>query len=153
MDTFFNSQIGIFVIYFFAGLAICLLYDMFRAVRKTIKTTDFMTYIEDILFWICVAVFLIYLIFIFSTGELRFFMFLAICIGGFIYYISFSKYIMNISIHILGFFKAVLKKIIGIILIPLRILFKLNKRVKCIICINIKNITKNINKKSKKIEN
>ena len=153
MDIFFSSQIGIFLIYFFAGLVICLLYDMFRAVRKTIKTSDFMTYIEDIIFWICVAIFLIYLIFIFNSGELRFFMFIAICIGGIVYYFVLSKYIMNISVHILGFFKSILKKIINIILIPLKLFLKLNKKVKCIICINLKNITKNINKKSKKIEN
>lgn len=153
MDTFLSSQIGNFLIYFLAGLAICLLYDMFRAVRKTIKTSDFMTYIEDIIFWICVAIFLIYLIFILNSGELRFFMFIAICIGGIVYYFALSKYIMNISVHLLGFLKAILKKIINIILIPLKLFLKLNKKVKCIICINLKNITKNINKKSKKIEN
>ena len=153
MVVFFNSQFGIFLIYFFAGLAICLLYDIFRAVRKTIKTSDFMTYIEDIIFWILVIIFLIYLIFILNSGELRFFMFIAICIGGIVYYFALSKYIMNISVHILGFFKAILKKIINVILIPLKVFLKLNKKVKCIICINLKNITKNINKKSKKIEN
>ena len=63
MDAFFNSQIGIFIIYFLAGLAICLLYDIFRAVRKTVKTSDFITYIEDIIFWIFVAIFLIYLMY------------------------------------------------------------------------------------------
>lgn len=153
MVAFFNSQFGIFLIFLFAGIAICLLYDMFRAIRKTIKTSDFITYIEDIIFWICVAIFLIYLIFILNSGELRFFMFIAICIGGIVYYFALSKYIMNISVHILGFFKAIFKKIINIILIPLKLFLKLNKKVKCIICINLKNITKNINKKSKKIEN
>lgn len=153
METFFNSQLGNFLIYFFAGLAICLLYDMFRAVRKTIKTSDFMTYVEDIIFWICVAIFLIYLIFVLSSGKLRFFMFIAICLGGIIYYFALSKHIMKISLHILGLLKVVLKKIINIILIPLKLFLKLNKKVKCIICINLKNITKNINKKSKKIEN
>ena len=153
MDAFFNSQIGIFIIYFLAGLAICLLYDIFRAVRKTVKTSDFITYIEDIIFWIFVAIFLIYLMFILSSGELRFFMFIAICMGGILYYFTLSKYIMNISIHILGFIKVVFKKIINIILIPLKLFLKLNKKVKCIFCINIRNITKNINKKSKKIEN
>ena len=152
MDAFLGSQIGIFLIYFLAGLLICLLYDMFRAVRKTIKTSDFMTYIEDIIFWILVIIFLIYLIFILSSGELRFFMFIAICIGGVVYYFALSKYIMKISVHILNFFKVALKKILSVILIPLKLFLKFNKKVKCIICINLKNIKKNINKKSKKIE-
>lgn len=150
MSAFLNSQIGIFLIYFIAGLVICLLYDVFRALRKTVKTTDLMTGIEDVIFWILVAVFLIYLIFIISSGEIRFFMFAAICIGGITYYFTISKYFMNISVHILELLKKIIKKIISIILIPLRLFLKINKKVKCIICINLKNISKNLNKKPKK---
>ena len=50
MSTFFNSQIGIFLIYLIAGVLICLLYDIFRALRKTVKTPDLVTYIEDTIF-------------------------------------------------------------------------------------------------------
>ena len=63
MYEFFNSQIGIFLIYLLAGVTICLLYDVFRALRKAVKTPDVVTYIEDAVFWVIVAVFLIYLIF------------------------------------------------------------------------------------------
>lgn len=150
MSTFLNSQIGIFLIYFIAGVLICLLYDIFRALRKTVKTPDFVTNIEDIIFWIFVAIFLIYLIFIVSSGKIRFFMFVAICSGGIGYYFTLSKYFMNISVHILSVFKIIVKKIINILIIPLRVFLKINKRVKCIMCINLKNISKNINKKQKK---
>ena len=107
MSTFFNSQIGIFLIYLIAGVLICLLYDIFRALRKTVKTPDLVTYIEDTIFWILVAIFLIYLIFVLNSGEIRFFMFIAICLGGIVYYFTLSKYFVNISVHILTFVKII----------------------------------------------
>lgn len=149
MSTFWNSQVGIFLIFFMAGVLICLLYDIFRAIRKTVKTPDFVTYIEDTIYWILVAIFLIYLIFVLNSGKIRFFMFVAICIGGIAYYFTLSKYFINISVHILNFTKVILKKIISILLIPLKLFLKINKKVKCIVCINLKNFKKNINKNPK----
>ena len=150
MSTFFNSQIGIFLIYLIAGVLICLLYDIFRALRKTVKTPDLVTYIEDTIFWILVAIFLIYLIFVLSSGEIRFFMFIAICLGGIVYYFTLSKYFMNISVHILTFVKIIVKKLLSILLIPLKLFLRINKKVKCIVCINFKKIW---SKSKKKVEN
>ena len=150
MSTFFNSQIGIFLIYLIAGVLICLLYDIFRALRKTVKTPDLVTYMEDTIFWILVAIFLIYLIFVLNSGEIRFFMFIAICLGGIVYYFTLSKYFMNISVHILTFVKIILKKLLSILLIPLKLFLRINKKVKCIVCINFKKIW---SKSKKKVEN
>ena len=150
MSTFFNSQIGIFLIYLIAGVIICLLYDIFRALRKTVKTPDLVTYIEDTIFWILVAIFLIYLIFVLNSGEIRFFMFIAICLGGIVYYFTLSKYFMNISVHILTFVKIIVKKLLSILLIPLKLFLRINKKVKCIVCINFKKIW---SKSKKKVEN
>ena len=150
MSTFFNSQIGIFLIYLIAGVLICLLYDIFRALRKTVKTPDLVTYMEDTIFWILVAIFLIYLIFVLNSGEIRFFMFIAICLGGIVYYFTLSKYFMNISVHILTFVKIIVKKLLSILLIPLKLFLRINKKVKCIVCINCKKIW---SKSKKKVEN
>ena len=150
MSTFFNSQIGIFLIYLIAGVLICLLYDIFRALRKTVKTPDLVTYMEDTIFWILVAIFLIYLIFVLNSGEIRFFMFIAICLGGIVYYFTLSKYFVNISVHILTFVKIIVKKLLSILLIPLKLFLRINKKVKCIVCINFKKIW---SKSKKKVEN
>lgn len=149
MEAFFNSQVGIFVLYLLAGVVICLLYDIFRALRRTVKTSDFGTYIEDIIFWILVAIFLIYLIFVINSGKIRFFMFAAIGLGGIAYYFTLSNYFIKFSIHILTCIKVIIKKIITLLLIPLKLFLKVNKKVKCIICINLKNFWKNLIQKSK----
>lgn len=44
------SQGQIFIVFLIIGLCLGLFFDVFRALRKTFKTTDFVTYIEDITF-------------------------------------------------------------------------------------------------------
>lgn len=144
-DTLLN-QAGIFMIYLLSGIFICLVYDIFRALRKTVKTADFVTLIEDVIFWLIVAIFLIYMIFIFGNGEIRLFMFVAICSGGTIYYLLISKYFMKISVSILTILKKVFVKIITLLMIPLKIFLKINRKISYIVCINFKNVEKNIKK-------
>lgn len=79
-------------------------------------------------------------------------MFAAIGLGGIAYYFTLSNYFIKFSIHILTCIKVIIKKIITLLLIPLKLFLKVNKKVKCIICINLKNFWKNLIQKSK-IEN
>ena len=139
MDNFFNGQLGLFLMYIAGGILICLTYDIFRALRKSIKTSDLATYIEDIIFFIIVSIFLIYLIFIVNDGSIRGFIFIGLILGGVLYYFTLSKYFMKISIFIFTFLKKIL-------LAPIRLVLKINKKLICFICINIQNLTKVLKK-------
>lgn len=44
------SQAQIFLLFFIIGIIIGLLFDFFRVLRKTFKTPDFFTTIQDIIF-------------------------------------------------------------------------------------------------------
>ncbi len=143
MDNFFNGQLGLFLMYIAGGILICLTYDIFRALRKSIKTSDLATYIEDIIFFIIVSIFLIYLIFIVNDGSIRGFIFIGLILGGVLYYFTLSKYFMKISIFIFTFLKKIL-------LAPIRLVLKINKKLICFICINIQNLT-NVLKKLPKL--
>lgn len=48
MYTFTQGQI--FIVFLILGLCLGILFDLFRALRKTFKTPDLVTYIEDIVF-------------------------------------------------------------------------------------------------------
>lgn len=48
MYTFSQGQI--FIVFLIIGLCIGIFFDFFRALRKTFKTPDFATFIEDIIF-------------------------------------------------------------------------------------------------------
>lgn len=46
------NQAYLFLIFILNGLLIGILFDFFRILRKSFKTPDFITYIQDICFWI-----------------------------------------------------------------------------------------------------
>lgn len=142
MDFLFNSQVGLFLIYISSGILICLLFDIFRALRRSIKTIDIITYIEDIIFWIIVSSFLMFLIFTLNSGNIRFYIFLALFIGGLLYYCTISKYFLNFSTKIFTLLKKIIKKLILLLLIPVKIFMKMNKKIICFLCINLQNMSK-----------
>ena len=146
------TQLQLFLIFTINGLLIGLLFDFFRILRRAIKTSDFITYIEDALFWILTGFIILYSIFIYNNGEIRLFMFLAMIVGILIYWIFISKSILNISLSIINFVKKVFFIILNIIKIPFNFFIKIIKKLflnpVSFIIINIRNYftkkTKNI---------
>ena len=80
-----TNQAYLFCIFIINGIIIGILFDFFRILRKTFKTSDLITYIEDSLFWILTGIIILYSIFVFNNGEIRFFIFFGIILGVFLY--------------------------------------------------------------------
>lgn len=123
------TQLELFFIFIINGFGIGLLFDFFRILRKTIKTADFITYIEDILFWILTGFIILYSVFKYNDGEIRIFMFLAIIIGILLYLTLISKYLLIISTTIINLIKNILIKMFKIIKIPFTILIRTIKKI------------------------
>ena len=104
----FINQFLPFLIYIVAGIIICIFFDFFRSLRKAINTSNIVTYIEDILFWIITGIFLILIIRKFSFGEIRLYMFIGLILGGVVYFCTLSKYLIKINVFIMKFFKKIL---------------------------------------------
>ena len=119
------NQANLFLIFTINGIVIGILFDIFRILRKSFKTSDIVTYMQDILFWILTGFILLYSIFTFSNGEVRFYMFLGVFLGCLIYMILFSKYFININVKIIK----IIKKITSIILTPIKLLIKFIKKL------------------------
>ena len=79
------NQMYLFFIFIANGILIGILFDFFRILRKSFKTSDIITYLEDFLFWILTGCSIIYFMFAFNNGEIRLFMFLGIIIGIAVY--------------------------------------------------------------------
>ena len=142
-----GNQTYLFIIFTIVGIIIGILFDIFRILRKSFKTKDIVTYIEDILFWILTGIIILFSMYRFSNGELRFFMIIGILMGTLIYMITFSKYIIKISVFIINLIK---KIIVYPIKVVKRILKKIIIRPIFIICINFKKNIINFVKKIKK---
>lgn len=158
MNTEILNQTYLFAIYFICGVIIGIFFDLFRILRKSFKTPDIITYIEDIIFGILTGIFLIFIIFVFNNGELRFYIFLALILGLSIYLLTISKYFIKFNVKILTTIKKIFIKIFSLILYPIKILkdfiIKLVLKPFKISIININNIlnTKKAKIKTKKVK-
>ena len=148
-----TNQAYLFLIFTVNGIIIGLLFDIFRILRRSFKTSDIITYIQDILFWILTGLILLYSIFTFSNGEIRFYMFLGVFLGCLIYMLAFSKYFIKINVKIILVFKKIIGKLISIIIFPIKILIRFIKKIffKPInfVTINTKKFKSNCQKKIK----
>lgn len=153
------NQTSLFLIFTINGILIGIIFDIFRIFRKTIKTSDFVTYIEDFLFWIITAIVLLYSIFTYNNGELRFFMFLAVILGFIIYIFTISSYLIKINVNIINTIKKISIKTLKIIYTPIIKIFKILKKITfkplLFISENLKKNMKNIKNKlkSQKVKN
>lgn len=103
----YNQFYNLFI-FIATGVIIGVLFDCFRILRRTFKTPDVITYIEDIIFWILVGIVLLVSIFTFNNGEIRSYIFFGLIIGMTIYILTISKYFIKISVVILTFLKKIL---------------------------------------------
>ncbi len=151
MDNIILSQLYSLLIFTITGIIIGVFFDIFRILRRSFKTPDIITYIEDILFWIFTGIFFIMVLFKFNNGEIRSYVLLGLIFGIIIYMLVISKYFIKINIKIIE----IIKKILSY---PIKIILKIIKPFSFIV-INIRKIIVDIynkilktTKKYKKIE-
>ena len=96
-----QNQAYLFLVFSMTGVAIGILFDFFRILRRSIKTSNIITYIEDVLFWILTGLLVLYNIWYFNNGEIRIFMFLGIILGVLIYMSTLSNLLVKIFSTIL----------------------------------------------------
>ena len=119
------EQLFSFFIFIIVGMIISLSFDIFRILRKVIKTTDIITYLEDVIFWIITMFIILISIFIFNNGELRLYIFIGMIIGIILYLIFISKYFIKFGIYILK----ISYKIINILFKPILFISKIIKKI------------------------
>lgn len=144
------EQLINFIYFIITGMILSIVFDIFRVLRKSFKTSDLVTNIEDIIFGIITGIIILSSIFLFNNGELRLYIFIGILVGIIIYILFISKYFIKINVAIINF----IKKIIILFTKPFKILFKFIKRLFfkpiSFIIINIKLLIKKILIKFKK---
>lgn len=132
MDNIILSQLYSLLIFTITGIIIGVFFDIFRILRRSFKTPDIITYIEDVLFWVFTGVFFITVLFKFNNGEIRSYVLLGLILGIIVYMLSISKYFIKINMAIIK----IIKKILAY---PIRIILKIIKPFSFIV-INIRKI-------------
>lgn len=125
-----TEQLYIFFSFLLTGFVIGVLFDIFRILRKSFRTLDIITHIQDFVFWILTGAILLFSIFTFNAGELRGYIFIAIILGFIMYLLILSKYFVLFATKFINFEKKLLSypiKIVAIFLQNKIFLFLTNK--------------------------
>lgn len=104
-----------FFVFILVGIIIGIIFDFFRALRKIRKYKDKYIYIQDIIFFLIIGMFLSAVLIYNLEDELRLYLFLAVFLGIIIY-------VFTISIYIIKFFSKIMKisnNIFNFIFLPL----------------------------------
>lgn len=152
------EQLVSFGYFISVGIILGIIFDFFRIFRRTIKTSDIITNIQDILFCFITGIVILVSVFYFNNGVLRLYVFIGLTIGITIYMLYISKHFIKISIKIINFIKNILYSFIKPFLILINFTKKLIFRPISFIIINVKGFTlkniqkiKKITKKEKKM--
>lgn len=130
-----QNQAYLFLVFSLTGVAIGILFDFFRILRRSIKTSNIITYIEDILFWILTGFLILYNIWYFNNGEIRIYMFLGIIMGVLVYMSTLS----NIFVKV---FSKILSTIIKVIELPFKAIIMVFRKIITVILSFFAKITK-----------
>jgi len=112
------------------GILMGVLFDIFRALRWNSKPKRTLTYLEDLLFWIIIAIMYFMLLVKTTDGVLRGFVFIGSFIGSTLYYLILSKYFLPILIKTFKLIFEMISEIIKIIGYPFKRIKKGIKRIK-----------------------
>ncbi len=106
------NQVYVFFWSILVGVVLALIFDFFRISRRKGTTKNFVVYMQDVLYWIIVAIIIIISAFVTNDGELRGYMFIGYAIGAIFYLILFSKLFIKIIGGILDFIENIINKLV-----------------------------------------
>lgn len=105
------------------GAIVAFLYDLFRVKRRFVKTSAIFIHIEDVLFWLIAAIIVFLASYIISGGETRFYFFTGIFLGGLIYFVFLSRFIVWTLTELINTVLWPFKKLFGLVTPLFRSLF------------------------------
>lgn len=106
----FTQDVSVFYATIYGGIIIGLLFDFHRALRSSFKIMKYLSIIFDIVFWILVTSIVFITINAIEFFDLRYYHFVALFIGFFLYYNTISKFVLSIINKIISFITNFFKK-------------------------------------------
>lgn len=121
MEIHVKLQAAVFLWTVLGGIITSLVYDLFRISRKLFKTPPWVVFVSDLVFWIVCSFLNFAIILEKNSGELRWYLFFGIIIGGVIYFSVLSSLFQKIVFVVLRIFVRLFllcKKILLVIIRP-----------------------------------
>ncbi len=122
-----SEQAHLFVVSVFLGVKVIWFYDLFRALRKVKKFTNYQVHIQDLSFIFIITVYAFYVYLYESGGEIRVYYFIGLFLGGLVYYLLFSSFFISIMSKILVILNSSLIKAMKIVKLPIKLVYKITR--------------------------
>ncbi len=103
------EQVYIFLWSVLVGAIMGVVFDFFRALRRNGNTRNIIVYLQDVIFWLIVAIIIITSSFILNNGELRGYMLIGYLLGAFMYMLLLSNYIKGTFIFIFNMWHKIIQ--------------------------------------------
>ena len=97
------------------GMGLIFVYDLFRIFRRLISHGNIWIGVEDVCYWVFCTVVVFLLLYQGNDGMMRAFCFLGIGLGAAVYAFLLSRFVVKISVGILGSILGFFGKILGVI--------------------------------------
>ncbi len=120
-----SNQAYVFLCSVAGGMLMAFVYDLFRIKRRAFRAGRIVTFIDDILYWIIVAILIFAVIYISNEGEIRGYIVLGILIGAILYILLLSRIVVGSALFVLRVLRAVLIRIWMVVTWPIRLLFRI----------------------------
>ena len=102
--SLYESQFYFFIVAVYGGVIAGLVYEFYRILRRIFLCKKITTAIFDILFSASAILIFIYVLYITSCGQLRFYIFIGYILGFLMYSFGISRVFNNIFSKIIKFF-------------------------------------------------
>lgn len=88
------------------------------------KTGRVAAIVEDTLFWVIATAATFFFIFITNSGEIRFFIFIGVVMGAYLYFLTLSRPIVLVSVFVVDVAKTVIRFVFRVLITPVLIMLK-----------------------------
>ncbi len=122
-----SNQANLFLTSVVLGVCLFCFYDFFRALRKVKKYKNIQVHFQDLIYILVITVYGFYTYLYKSNGEIRFYYFIGILIGGVIYLATVSNYVVWGFTKIMLFAKKIIKQFIKLVLLPVKLAYKITR--------------------------
>ncbi|MBO5210961.1 MAG: spore cortex biosynthesis protein YabQ [Clostridia bacterium] len=110
-----SFQLFSFAVSFLVGIIYCLIYDVLRAIRKTKQLPDTAVFLQDICYFILIAISTFIIFISLSNGEIRGYLLLAMALGFTACFVTLSRLTVKLFALIFKFLNNLSEKLIDII--------------------------------------
>ena len=118
-----SGQAWLFLSTVVVGVAIGLLYDVFRILRKTMPHFALAVQLEDVLFWLAATGAMFYFLLRRNFGEVRPFTLIGAGCGIALYFATVSPFILKFFVAVITYLKRVFAAAFRVLLLPVRFMW------------------------------